>query len=102
GLGVWLWSAGRLVRAAEYIRELAELVAEIADEDGDRLALLRDRDHERLGMLRDAVCGAGTRGGLLGCDRGVRHELHIRVDDLLCRLVENDPAVHLGQLVNEL
>ena len=92
----------RLVRLGEHLRDGVELVARMPDVDRDRGALLRDRDHERAGLLRDALRGAMPRSGLLRRNRRIRHQLHVRVGDLRQLRVDDDRAVHLRDLVEEL
>jgi hypothetical protein len=53
-------------------------------------------------LLRDALGSAVARAGLVGRDRRVGHELHVCPREPLDRLVDDDRAVHLGQLVKEL
>src|SRR5438874_372574 len=99
---VGLERAERLVRLREHVGDRVELVAALADEDSHRLALLRDRDHQRVGLPGDALGGAMARPGLRRGNRRIRHQLHVRVRQLRHRRVDDDRAVHLRQLVEEL
>ena len=92
----------RLVRLREDVGDGVELVPRRPDEDRDRLPLLRDGDDERAGLLRDALGRAVSGAGLVGRDRRVRHELDVRPREPLDRLVDDDRAVHLRELVEEL
>ena len=92
----------RLVRLGEDFRDGLELVAHRPREDGDGRALLRDGDHKRAGLLRDAFRSAMARTGLTRRDRRVRHELHVRVGELRELGIDDDRAVHLRELVEEL
>ena len=99
---VGLERSERLIRPRQRVRDLPELVAKVADEDRHRLALLRDRDDQRVRLLGDALGGAVPRAGLARGDRGVGHQLDVRVHELLPVRGDHDGAVHLGQLVEEL
>src|SRR5436190_1798798 len=99
---VGLERAERLVRLREHVGDRVELVAALADEDSHRLALLRDRDHQRVGLPGDALGGAMARPGLRRGNRRIRHQLHVRMRQLRHRRVDDDRAVHLRQLVEEL
>ncbi len=101
-LAVRLERAERLVRAGEHVGDLAELIADLVAEDGHRLALLGDRDHESLGLLGDALGRAVPGARLRGGDRRVGHQLDVRVDEPAQVGVDDDRAVHLGQLVQPL
>jgi hypothetical protein len=79
-----------------------ELVAQRPDEDAHDLAPLRDGDDERARLLRDALGRAVARARLLGRDRRIGHQLHVRPREPLHRLVHDDRAVHLRELVQEL
>ncbi len=92
----------RLVRLREDVGDRVELVALLAHEERHRLALLRDGDDERAGLLGDALGGAVPRPGLGGRDRRIGHELDVRVREPLQLGVEDDRAVHLRELVQEL
>ena len=92
----------RLVRLREHVGDRIELVAGRADEERDRLALLRDGDDERSGLLRDALGRAVAGARLVRRDRGIGHELDVRPREPLDRGVDDDRAVHLRELVEEL
>ena len=79
-----------------------ELAARRPDEDRHGLALLRDGDDEDARLLRHALGCSMARPGLGRRDRRVRHQLDVRVGDPRQRLVDDDGAVHLRQLVDEL
>src|SRR5919201_1753862 len=101
-LPVRLQRRERLIRLREHLGNRVELVARLGDVDRDRRALLRDGDDERTRLLRDTLGRAMPRAGLVRRDRRVRHQLHVRVRDLRQRRRDDDRAVHLGQLVEEL
>ena len=101
-LPVGLERREHLVRSREHVRDLPQLVAEVPEEHGHGFPLLRDRDHERVGLLGHTLCRAVPRPRLGGGDRRVGHELDVRVDELRDVGVDDDGAVHLGQLVEEL
>ena len=92
----------RLVRLGEHVGDRVELVPRGPDEDRDRLPLLRDRDHERAGLFRHALGGAMPRAGLVRRDRRVGHELDVGPREPLDRVVDDDRAVHLCELVQQL
>ena len=101
-LAVRIERAESLVRLREDVRDRVELVARRPDEDRDRLPLLRDGDDERAGLLRHALGRAVAGARLVGRDRRVRHQLDVRPREPLDRLVDDDRAVHLRELVEEL
>src|SRR3954451_3743639 len=92
----------RLVRLRQHFWHGIELVAGLPDVHRDRRPLLRDRHDERAGLLRDTFGRAVPGAGLVRRDRRIRHQLDVRVRDLRQRRVDDDRAVHLRELVEEL
>ena len=64
----------------------------------DDLHRLRHRDDREAGLPGDPVGRAVPGAGLVGADRRVGHQVHGGVDDPARVAVEDDRAVHLGQL----
>ena len=88
----------RLVGAGEDLAGVLEHVPGLADVRRDDLHRLRHRDHREAGLPGDPVGGAVPGAGLLGGDRVVGHQVHGRAVDAGDVLVDDDRAVHLGQL----
>ncbi len=91
-----------LVRLAEHGRDVLEDVLHPLLVEGDDVAAGRDRDDQRLRLLRDALGGAVAGAGLGRVDRRIRHQLDVRPGDLARIRVEDDRAVHLRHLVEQL
>ncbi len=88
----------RLVRAGEDLARALEHVAGLADVRRDDLHGLRHRDHREAGLPGDPVRGAVPGAGLLRGDGVVGHQVHRGAVDAGEVLVDDDAAVHLGQL----
>jgi hypothetical protein len=91
----------RLVGLGEHDRDVLEDVLGAVEVERDHLAALRDRDHQGVGLLGDALGGAVAGAGLEREDRGIRHQLHVRPEDLGGVGGEDDRPVHLRQLVEQ-
>ena len=101
-LTVCLQRRERLVRLGEDVGDRVELVAVLAGEDRHGLSLLRDRDHERLRLPRHTFGRPVPGAGLVRRDRRIRHQLNIGLSNLGDCGVDDDRAVHLRQLVEQL
>ena len=87
-----------LVGAGEDLAGVLEDVADLADVGRDDLHRLRHRDDGVARLLGDALGGAVPGAGLLGGDRVVGHQVDRGPVDAGDVLVDDDRAVHLGQL----
>jgi hypothetical protein len=88
-----------LVGLGQHHRDVLEDVLAAVHVQRHDLAPLGDGDDQRVGLLGHALGRAVARAGLRAEDRRVRHQLRVRPGDLRPELVEDDRAVHLGQLV---
>ncbi len=88
----------RLVGPRQDLAGVLEHVAGLADVGRDDLHRLADRDHREPGLPRHPVGGAVPGAGLLRGDRVVGHQVHRGLEDPGEVAVDDDRAVHLGQL----
>src|SRR3954467_447121 len=88
----------RLVGLGQHHGDVREDVLGAVDVQRDDVAALADGHHERVGLLGDALGRALAGAGLQAQDRGIRDELDVGGGDLRRVAVEDDRAVHLGQL----
>ena len=87
-----------LVGAADDRAGVLEHVAGLVEVEGDDVHRGRHRDDGHPGLPGDTVGRAVAGAGLLGRDRRVGHEVDAGLEDAADVLVEDDRAVHLGQL----
>ena len=92
----------RLVRLGQHDRDVLEDVLGAVEVERHHAAAGGDGDHERVGLLGHALRGAVPGARLERQDRGVRHELDVRPEDLGAVRGEDDRPVHLRQLVEQL
>ena len=87
-----------LVGAGEDRLAGLEDVALAVDVEGGDLHRLAHRDDRVAGLTGDALGGAVAHAGLGGLDGGGGHELDVGAADAAGARVDDDGAVHLGQL----
>ena len=88
----------RLVGPREDLAAILQHVPGLADVRRDDLHRLRHRDHREPGLLGHPVRGPVPGAGLLRRDRVVGHQVHGRLEDPGDVPVDDDRAVHLGEL----
>jgi hypothetical protein len=87
-----------LVGAGQDLAGVLQHVAQVADVDGDHRHRLAHRHHRVAGLLGHPLRGAVPGAALPGLDAGVGDQLGGRPEDPGALPVQDDGAVHLGQL----
>jgi len=87
-----------LIGAGQDVAGVLEQVTGVADVHGDDVHRRRHRDHREGRLPGHPLCGAVAGAGLVAGDGRVGHEVDRRTEDAGGIAVDDDAAVHLGEL----